>query len=164
MFGTEALNNNIGLKNFGIDLLIFTKTLNSAEIGSNLAIASSAFYYSHPNNNQPYVGMIYINRDLSYKPGNSDIYFEETIIHEISNILGFNNILFSTFNFIYIDKDPYGKNVYYLNSTKVVSVAKKYFNCSDIKGVPLENFGGNDTVGSHWEARVLLGEYMNGVK
>jgi len=41
-------------------------------------------------------------------------------------------------------------------------VAKEYFNCSDIDGVELENDGGEGTMGSHWESRILLGEYMCG--
>ena len=33
----------------------------------------------------------------------------------------------------------------------------------EIDGVELEESGGSGTAGSHWEARILLGEYMNGV-
>ena len=39
-------------------------------------------------------------------------------------------------------------------------VAKKYFNCSDIKGVELEDFGKSIESYAHWDARYLLGEYM----
>ena len=49
------------------------------------------------------------------------------------------------------------------NSHKVLEVAKKYYNCPNIDGVELEEYGGSGTAGSHWEARILLGEYMNGV-
>ena len=51
----------------------------------------------------------------------------------------------------------------YLNSPKVVEVAKKYYNCDSIKGVELEDYGGDGTTGSHWEERILLGDIMNGV-
>ena len=27
----------------------------------------------------------------------------------------------------------------------------------------MEEYGGSGTVGSHWEAKILLGDYMNGV-
>ena len=60
-------------------------------------------------------------------------------------------------------KDKYDIIRYYINSSKVIQVAKKYFNCSNIEGVELENYSGEGTAGSHWEARILLGEYMNGV-
>ena len=50
----------------------------------------------------------------------------------------------------------------YINSPKLFQIAKKYFNCDTIEGVELEEYGGEGTVGSHWEARILLGDYMNG--
>ena len=59
--------------------------------------------------------------------------------------------------------DDYGITRAYINSTKVVEVAKKYYNCDSIKGVELEEFCGEQTLRSHWEGRILLGEYMNGV-
>ena len=45
----------------------------------------------------------------------------------------------------------------------MIEVAKKYFNCLNIEGVELEEYLGKGTAGSHWEARILLGEYMNGI-
>ena len=44
----------------------------------------------------------------------------------------------------------------YIKSPRVVNVAKKYFNCSDIKGVELEDQNNE----LHWESRILLGEIM----
>ena len=58
--------------------------------------------------------------------------------------------------------DKYGINRIYLKGDKLLEVAKKYFNCNTIEGVELENQGGSGTAGSHWESRILLGEYMNG--
>jgi hypothetical protein len=46
---------------------------------------------------------------------------------------------------------------------KVVEHAKKYFNCDSIKGVELEDQGGPGSAVSHWEQRILLGEYMGAV-
>ena len=43
-----------------------------------------------------------------------------------------------------------------------MEVARKYFNCSDLDRVALEEYGCSGTVNSHWEARILLGDYMNG--
>ena len=42
-----------------------------------------------------------------------------------------------------------------------MSFAKKYFNYSSITGVELERSTKDIIVDSHWEARILLGEYMN---
>ena len=50
----------------------------------------------------------------------------------------------------------------YINSAKVLEIARKYYNCPDLDGVELEEFGGEGTAGSHWEARILLGDLMNG--
>ena len=44
-----------------------------------------------------------------------------------------------------------------------MEVAKKYFNCSNIIGVELEDQGGDGSSGSHWEQRILLGDYMGAV-
>ena len=43
------------------------------------------------------------------------------------------------------------------------TLLKSAFNCDTIKGIQLEEFGGEGTYGSHWEERILLGDYMNGV-
>ena len=36
-----------------------------------------------------------------------------------------------------------------------IEQAKKHFNCSSINKVPLENQGGDGSVGSHWESRYM---------
>ena len=41
---------------------------------------------------------------------------------------------------------------------KVVEHAKKYFNCSTITGVELEDQEGEDSFPSHWDQRILLGD------
>ena len=46
---------------------------------------------------------------------------------------------------------------------KVIEHAKKYFNCINIEGVELEDQGGRGSSVSHWEQRILLGEYMGAV-
>ena len=80
--------------------------------------------------------------------------------HHLTHILGFNlYYIEKVFNYIYTTIDSDGIKRSFINSTKVIKVAKKYFNCSDIKGVELEDDG--DKVSPHWESRILLGEYMN---
>ena len=49
----------------------------------------------------------------------------------------------------------------YINSPKVLEVERKYYNCPDLDGVELEEYGGEGADGSHWDARILLGDYMN---
>ena len=44
----------------------------------------------------------------------------------------------------------------------MVEAAKKHFNCPTLKGVELENQGGSGTDGSHWEERIMAGDFMIG--
>ena len=159
-FGNEASNKNISTISLGIDLIIFGRF---EELGiGTLASAGPAFIQE--KNGQPIVGLVKINPKIDYSKGKSKEYFQAIILHEFTHILGFNNNYFSKyFHNILTQPDKYGIIRNYINSTKVIQIAKKYFNCSDLVGVELENYGGNGTAGSHWEARILLGEYMNGV-
>ena len=159
LFGTEAYQNNIFFTKEGVDLAIFGTFSNLDE--STLATASAKAY--QPENGQPYIGLVKINKNVDYSKPHSIEYFESILLHEFTHILGFSKYFFETYykNLIW-EVDDKGLNRTYLNSEKVLSVAKKYFNCDDLKGVELENQGGSGTASSHWEARILLGEYMNG--
>ena len=162
-FGVNEKTQEFTLCNSNIDLLIVPKLNNSVEIGGNDILAKASPIVLNPTNGQPLLGIVYINREIDYSKKNAKDYFKSIIIHEFTHVLGFNNYFFEniTHNF-FSQKDKYGVNRSYINSTKVLEVAKKYFNCPTLKGVALEDGGGNGTVGSHWEARILLGDYMNG--
>ena len=43
---------------------------------------------------------------------------------------------------------------------KVLSYARKHFNCPQLTGVPLEDDGGNGSLGHHWEKDIFYNEYM----
>ena len=99
---------------------------------------------------------------------NSENYFESIIIHQLTHILGFMYDVFDRFdigfsNVIKTDRETRtNETKKFVISPKVVEYAKKYFNCSTVSGVELEDSGGyDDYINSHWEARILLGEYMN---
>ena len=159
-FGTEAYNKNINILDLGIDLIIFCRfdTLNEG------TLASANVAYMQSDNGQPYVGIVVINKNVNYSRINSKEYFQSIILHEFTHILGFSSYYFiNFFKNIFNKTDKFGINRSFINSTNVLKVAKKYFNCSDIQGIELENYGGDGTVGSHWESRILLGDYMNGV-
>ena len=94
---------------------------------------------------------------------NVKYFVESHLLHEFTHILGF---LFESFqNFQYditqIYETDYSRlrNRYFIKSPKVLALAKKYYNCPSIKGIELEEQEGKRS--SHWEARTLLGEYMN---
>ncbi|EGR33955.1 leishmanolysin family protein, putative [Ichthyophthirius multifiliis] len=93
----------------------------------------------------------------------------EIVIHEMTHILGFSN------NDIprWVDQQgrPYAKpsNTIIARGTPflvvqtphVLNYARKYFNCPNLFGMPLENNGGQGSAGSHWETTVIQNEYMN---
>ena len=151
-----------GMNDLGIDLFIFVRFGNNEEMGENI-LASAGANYLDNTNGQPLVGTVNINRDVDYSKLNSLRYLEGILVHEFTHILGFSNSFFGKyFSNYYKAKDNDGVERYYINSKNVLSVAKKYFNCNSIKGVKLEEYGGTGTAGSHWDARILLGEYMCG--
>ena len=161
--GNKTLKESHGLIYFNIDLYIFVRFGSKSEMGENVLASAIARYYD-PNSGQPLIGLVNINKDVDYTKEKSKQYFESIIIHEFTHILGFSMYNFLIFyKNIFLRKDKYGIIRAYINSTKVVNVARKYFNCSEIDGVELEEIGGLGTAFSHWEARILLGEYINGV-
>ena len=158
MVGSNATG---GMLNKGIDLIIFDRFDDQMP---ETTLASAGPRYSVLEIGQPLIGIVNINTKIDYSKPNSEHAFQVTILHEFIHILGF---LGSYFRDRYhnilnkIDEDGIVRS--YINSPKVLEVAKKYFNCSSIEGVELEESGGGGTAGSHWEARILLGDYMNGV-
>ena len=157
MIGSNAIGNS---KTLDIDLFIFGRFDDKMNPST---LASAGPRYSVPETGQPLVGVVNINTNVNYSKINSKEYFQSIIIHEFTHILGFLNDYFKDyFKNIYNITDDYGLQRYFINSTKVLEVARKYFNCPNLEGVELEEIGGGGTTGSHWEARILLGEYMNG--
>ena len=159
-FGDDAKKRKIDMKTLGIDLIIFSMI----EEMDESTIAAASPIYTQSSNHQPIFGIIYINNKINFTKINSQKYLESTLIHEMTHILGFLDSFFEKYYHNIISKrDKYGIKRQYINSPKVVEVARKYFNCSELDGVELENYGDEGTAGSHWEARILLGDYMNGV-
>ena len=158
MIGSNALG---GLYTLGIDLVIFGRFDDQMEEST---LANAGARYVVPSTRQPLIGVVNINTRVNYSKINSQDYFQSIIIHEFTHILGFSNHYFTNvFNNTFSKTDEYGIIRSFINSSKVLEVARKYYNCSEIDGVELEESGGSGTAGSHWEARILLGEYMNGV-
>ena len=156
-------DNAPGFTDQGIDLAIFGMLADLGE--GTLATASAKAFQEETVTNigQPYVGLVKINKLINYTLPNAKTYFQAILVHEFTHILGFSKNFFEKYYKNIVTKvDEYGIMRSYLNSPKVLEVARKYFNCPTLEGVELENQGGNGTEGSHWEARILLGEYMNG--
>ena len=96
-----------------------------------------------------------------------------TMIHEVTHVLGFSSLLYSSF----IDKystqigfdNVIKSNVASMNGNmmnkwiitpNVKHTAQSYFNCSNIIGGPLEDDNNHNGIPSHWEEHFLNGEYM----
>jgi len=47
-------------------------------------------------------------------------------------------------------------------SPKVKKLAQQHFGCHSLQGIEIEDQGGEGTAGSHWESRVMLGDFMMG--
>ena len=113
---------------------------------------------------RPIVGVIYLNSNIDLNLENVDIYLKYIFLHELTHILGFHYDLFQYFpgglqNTIKTKKEKRtNKEKKFITTPKVVNFAKKYYNCDKIDGVELEDQ--HDIPWSHWEARILLGEYM----
>ena len=160
--GTEMTEKRIGLADLGIDLYVCVRFADYEELGENI-LASAGVYYLNSETGQPLLGIININREVDYSKKNSLRYFSGLILHEFTHILGFSSWYFIEYYHNYFTKlDKNGIERAFVNSNRVLKVAREYFNCPSLEGVELENFGGEGTVGSHWEARILLGEYMTG--
>ena len=161
-FGDAAIAKNITFQDLKIHLAIFGTLTNLSE--STLATASAKVFQT--GDGQPLVGVVKINNKINYTIPNSDVYFESILVHEFTHILGFSQHFFKEYSKNLFTKEDkfkqFNNERYYLKGPKLLEVAKKYFNCDSIEGVELENQGGSGTAGSHWEARILLGEYMNG--
>jgi hypothetical protein len=137
-FGNSSEPKRITLYDLGIDLLIFGRFKGQNELGEGV-LASAAAYHYEPDTGIPYDGYVNINKDLNYSEFQTKEYFESIILHEFTHILGFSNYFF--FNIFKIGTSHIDKhNIlrYYINSTKVLNVAKKYFNCSSVTGIELE--------------------------
>ena len=160
----SLLPNEKGIKT---DLIILTKFIESGEenllIDNQIASISNKFILDEITK-RPIVGVIYINPNIDINLGNIDIYLKSIFLHELTHILGFHYDLFKYFpggieKTIKTDKEKRTKiEKKFITTPKVVEFAKKYFNCPEIEGVELENQP--DLTMAHWEARILLGEYM----
>ena len=168
---TFAIDNNdliswgLTEEEYDSDLIIIVKLLEDEEF-----YFSSEPKYIDEKTRRPIVGILYFSEDIfTYiRHLNLFYYIECGFFHQITHILGF---LYNTFN-NFKGEENYIDNVIsvasdirsgiqrsYIITPTVVELAKKYYNCSSIIGVELEDQDGRTN--SHWEARTLLGEYMN---
>ena len=108
---------------------------------------------------QPKMGVIMINPNLDFSHYNSERFLEMLFLHEMSHVLIFHQAFFLSLDMMkqeIVNEEV----VYYIKTPTVLEKAKLHFGCNSITGIPLENYGGAGSAGSHWESRYLLGDYM----
>ena len=107
------------------------------------------------DNYRPVAGVVYINNKLNFDNTNINFYMKNILLHEITHILVFHPILFHLLNM-----NATLNGISYIRSANAVQKARDHFGCGSLKRIPLEDQGGRGSVGSHWESRYMLGDYM----
>lgn len=150
--GEESRN----LKDIGYDLYIFPK------FGEIKALGSWGIYYKDTNY-RPMITKMTLSTNFDFEKNGSEKYLNVFFLHYFTHLLGFSGTYIQDYfpkNTYVIKKDKFNIERHYIESKKVVETAKKYFNCSYITGVELDNKGIINGVSIHWEPRILLGDYM----
>ena len=137
--------------------LVILPFFDSTLASNVLAAAGMCMYLSEIY--RPIIGVLLINPNLSFSKKNTDLYMKNLIMHELTHVLVFSPELFDYLGMM-TTKIFDGSFVSFVNSPKVLTVARQHYNCTTLNGVPLENQGSTGSAGSHWEARYMLGEYM----
>ena len=140
------------------DLLIFP-SLDLDNILSENVLAAATPCIQAENSNRPLAGIVLINKDLMTNKYDYNYYMKNLLFHELTHVLGFHPSYFKILGLTHSETID-GEKYTYINSKKVLERAKIHFGCDSIKGVQLENQGGDGSMGSHWESRYMLGDYM----
>ena len=144
------------LKQIGNDLYIFPKFGNISSMGS------WGIYYKD-SNNRPMITKMTFSTKFNFEKNGADKYLDIFFLHYFTHLLGFSGTYIKE-NFpgnpYLIKKDKFNIERHYITSKKVIETAKKYFGCDSISGVELDNKGIINGVSTHWEPRILLGDYM----
>lgn len=153
------------------DIIIFIILSNYLNFGI-LAQASPCVLSSYDH--RPISGVIEISfKSLNFTSQNWKTYLISILFHELSHIFVFSQTLFPYFwdkenrrsrkiNEVLGSYIQNGVNRTIIITPNVVSSAKAHFNCSSLVGVELENQGSSGSIGSHWERRIMNGDYMIG--
>ena len=150
--GVNNIDSNYGTFLIDYDIVVFP-SFNGNLSSSTLAAASFCIYDQETS--QPYAGILYINPKLSFSKTNTDVYMKQVLLHEMTHILIFHPTLFQKLGMVKtVD------SVSYIISSKALDKARQHFNCASLSGIPLEDQGSTGSVGGHWEARYMLGDYM----
>ena len=150
---------NIINKTIEGDLILIPKIY---VIGEGVDAAAYAMTISSLNY-RPIIGVVLLGNHYNFNKINSQSFLIMLLLHEITHVLGFSEYLYNYFqtnSTLTITKEINGIQRTLFTGENVIKQAKRHFNCDNIEGIELENQGGDGSAGSHWEARIMLGDYM----
>ena len=163
----DCINENYLNNGVQADLLIFIRSKLPGETSSNYPIIIK--YENNDNRNRPIIGTIV----YEYEPlsDESDEFnkqkFSVFFLHLFTHILGFKKQLLINKGLLnqtlVADRIHNGSQIskYIIKGPNVLNWAIKYYNCSSLQGIEVD-----DTVTTegeeyiHWSPRLLLGDYM----
>ena len=171
--GGSCYDNPIAAFTRPIDLYVVINPEND-QTTSYFAAATSC--YLSPRDGRPTVGAYILNFAFLKTTTLYQFLYFSTFAHEFTHILGFSNDLFTRYvdlttgakltnvisaSTIISNDGTRSETFQFVITNDVVQYARQYYNCPTLKGVPLENDGGEGSAGSHWEKLFLPTEYMN---
>jgi hypothetical protein len=175
-YGRSSFNSDIISENLlsNIDLAIFIRY--SSDILNSNVCSEFIEILKTNSKGRPIIGSIVVDPNLYYKIVNNSTYLEEffsyNFLHQFTHILGFNRTILNNTNKIQkttVERINSAKPIYkeMIVGDKLMALVKKYFNCfeNDFKGIEIEEKkaeaqSGCDNELIHWDARILLGDYM----
>ena len=137
---------------------IFIKINFGSNKGSN-TLAYAGPYIRHPDSQRPISGAAFLTPfgdGVFQKKASPMTYAVSVMIHEFGHIFAF--IGFRKYHPSYVGV---ANNKYVWKGPKTVAMAKEYYGCDSIVGVPLQNKNGQ--VGGHWDETMLDNELMTPV-
>ena len=154
-------NNNADIP---ADLIILTRFEDVNEFPPGV-LASAMPILLYKFTNRSIVGILTVSRsETFYSYTNIKEYFSVVFLHELTHALGFLETMFPFYpqgvENILMKKVIRGVERTLIKTPKVVERAKTFFNCNSLEGLELEDQGGQGSSISHWEQRILLGDYM----
>lgn len=137
------------------DFLLFLATKDTGKSGT---IAYASACYTDKYTGRPLVGFVVFN-PYYLDPLNGKLDNDvATYVHEVLHALVFSRQLFEKFPKVNGQAQYYVYNTnYFLRGFNLLRVAKDHFKCSRIKGLPLEDDGGDGSKGGHFE-RIVFGD------
>ncbi len=121
-------------------------------------LAASRYCSIDYNSGRPIGGTILINKNIDISKRNSDLFLIQLFMHELGHIFIFHTTLFK--EEYLIKRTINGRERLLISSPKVVAAARRHYNCNTLEGVELEDNGGELSVHSHWESRIMNGDIM----